>query len=366
LATRVAARTLPCPAQFTEKSIEDDPAWARKLGITTVPTILVYRRGTTGWAPVDRKSPPFDEAEASAWLTGAVKPLAFVRRDPNIVRTGGHRPADTVQASPQQVAQPPACPPQQVAQPPQVSQPPTVVQQPTTTMTLQTTPTVSTPITGPQAPPVVLQSPASPVVLQPAPMHVMVGPAPAPVVTFVQGSSPAPQVSVATVTPTQSQQNLFVSGPQVQTQQPSMASPQQHVQVATPSAGQTPTVQQQTVQLVPSVQTTQPAVQAQAGSSVQTALVLKQPHLLNRLLGALGRYLAQKGNPVLMMNNTPTAMTVQVPTTLTIQSPTVAMPQQMVTQQVASPPAVQAPPPVAASPQSGHCNGFGCGLFHHH
>ena len=270
LAARVAARPESCPAHFTEQSIEADPVWTKKLGITTVPTILVYGRGKTGLVLLGRKSPPFDDATALAWLADVAKPAPIVHRDAAVVRTLGHH-NDGVQPSPQQVGQP------QVGQPQVTTPSPQPV-----TMTVQSTPTVATPITGPQATPVVVQSSSPAVVLQPSPMQVMVGPSPAPVVTFIQGTSPNPQVSLATPSPTQ--QNLFVSGPQPQPQQPSLASPQQQTQVSTPSVSQTPTVQQQTVQFAPTVQTGQPLVQSSVGNGVQTALVLQQPNLINRLL----------------------------------------------------------------------------------
>jgi hypothetical protein len=130
------------------------------------------------------------------------------------------------------------------------------------------------------------------------------------------------------------------------------------MQVSSPGVAQAQSVQQQTVQLVPAVQATQPLVQSPGGTGVQTALVLREPHLLNRMLGAIGRHLAQKGNPVLMMTNTATPVTVQVPTTVLVQSPGVSVPQQP----VVSTPTVQSPPPVVASPQTGHTQKFG--LFH--
>jgi hypothetical protein len=90
---------------------------------------------------------------------------------------------------------------------------------------------------------------------------------------------------------------------------------------------------------------------------VQNALVLQQPNLLNRMLAALGRHLAQKGNPQLMMN-TASPMTVQVPAMMAVQAPSVAAPQP-----ATSAPAVQSAPSVAASPQGGTCQGHG--WFHH-
>jgi hypothetical protein len=331
-------------------SIEANPELAKKLGITTVPTILVYRRGESGLAMVGRKSAPLDESSALNWLADYLTPATFPNHDPDVVRTLGHRNQVVVQASPQQVAQPPV-----VSQPQVVVQQQPVVQQPVT-MTLQTTPMVSTPITGPQAAPVVLQPSSAPVVVQPSPTHILVGPSPAPIVTFVQGPAPAPQVSVAA--PAGAQPNLFVSGPQAQPQQPSVApSPQQQTQVSNPQVTQAQAAPQQTVQLVSTVQAGQPLVQSQGGAGVQTALLLQQPNVINRMLAGLGRHLVQKGNPRLMMN-TATPLTVQVPTTMAVQTQNVAAPQQ-----VTSVPSVQAPPPVVASPQSGHHHGFG--WFHH-
>ncbi len=338
LAAHAAVRSRVYPAQFTELSIEANPELARKLGITAVPTVLLYRRGASGLVLVARKSPPLEAATVVGWLAETVKAAAHL--DPEVVRTLGHKTA-VVQASPQQV----------VSQPQVVQQPQVVVQQPQVPTTLPTTPTVSTPITGPQAAPVVLQPSSAPVVIQPAPMNVVVGPAPAPVVTFVQGPSQAPQISLAAPAPATTQTNLFVAGPQVSPQQPTVASsPQQQAQVAAPQVAQAPTAPPQTVQLVSTVQAAQPLVQAQGAPGVQTALLLQQPHLLNRMLAALGRHLAQKGNPRLVMNTTTTntPMTVQVPTTMTVQVPSVAAPQQ-----VATVPAVQAAPAVVASPQAG-------------
>jgi hypothetical protein len=363
LATRVATRPLACPAHFTELSMEANPELAKKLAINTVPTILVYRTEKSGLVLVGRRSSPLDDATALDWLAESTEPARPAHRDPSVVRTLGHDTGVGVQPSsqqayPPQVGMPPTSPPPVVAQPP-----PVVQQQQSVTTTLQTTPTVSVPITGPQAAPVVLQPPSSPIVVQPSPVHVMVGPAPAPVVTFVQGPSPAPQVSLASPSPPQAQLNLFVSGPQqVQTPQTSLSSPQQQTQVSTPQVAQSPTVaqtqtvQQQTVQLVPSVQMGQPLVQS-GGPGVQTALVLQQPNLFNRMLAGLGRHLVQRGNPRVVMN-TATPMTVQLPTNVAVQTPSVATPQQ-----VTSTPNVQSPPPVHASPQSGNRHHFG--LFHH-
>jgi hypothetical protein len=136
------------------------------------------------------------------------------------------------------------------------------------------------------------------------------------------------------------------------------SSPQQQIQVSAPQVAQAPATPQQTVQLVAAAPAAQPLVQSPGAQGVQTALLLEQPNLLNRMLAGLGRHLAQKGNPRVVMN-TATPMTVQVPITTAVQAPSVAA----APQQVASVPAVQAAPPVVASPQGGYRQGHG--LFHH-
>src|SRR5205823_5093963 len=103
LATRVAAQPQACSAQFTELSMEANPELARRLGITTLPTILVYRRKDSGLVLVGRKSPPLDDATALTWLADYTSPAISSHHDAEVVRTLGHKTAVAVQPSPQQV-----------------------------------------------------------------------------------------------------------------------------------------------------------------------------------------------------------------------------------------------------------------------
>ena len=345
-------------------SIEDNPDLARKLAIRAVPTILVYRWEATGLVHVGRLTSPSDAVQSLNWLAETTKPTTTGQQDTSVVRTLGHHNQATVQPS-APAGESAAGRSATCTNPPQI----VVQQQPVSPLRFQTTPTVSTPITGPQPSPVVLQTSSPPVVLQPAPMHVMIGPSPAPVVTFVQGPSTPPQVSLAT--PTTPQLNLFVSGPPGQPQQPILSSPQQSTQVSTPNVGQSPpqTVQQpvqQTVQLVPSVQATQPLVQAPGVGGVQTALSAPaaQPDQSparrdrpasrgEREPSARDEYDDPAHGPGPDHDDRSVSDTHGLHPAAGQHSECWPTP----------PPNVQSPPPVTASPQTGHR--FGFGLFHH-
>ena len=350
LANEVAARP-GIGAQFAEFSVEANPEVSKRLGITNVPALLLYRRGGSGLELV-AKTTVSDPSTALGWVgtfTGMTADAAPTR-DPSVLKTMGHHHQ-------QQQVQP-------SAQGNYTNSPPQVQQTPQTQMTAPTQQMVMTPVTGPPPSPVVLQSPGQSVVLNQSPLQVMVGPAPAPVVTFVQGPSSLPQVNVATIPQQQQvQTNLFTQspgGPNVNTP-PSVASPQQqYVQSQMPQQQmvQFPAAQQQFVQAGGQLVQGQQNV---AAGGAPVGLLLHQPGILGRALGSLGRALTPLGNPRVSMSPV-TPMTVAVPQTMMVQGQQGQQqqfvnspgPQQQYQQNVPNGPSPQGyyQQPVSASPQS--------------
>jgi hypothetical protein len=283
----------------------------RQLGVSGTPALCVLRRRGGGVEKYLEQAMPRDLATLLEWAEWTANFATPGRPavDPALARTS-HSAGLSIQASPQ-AAQ---VPPQAAA--------PAAPAQAFTTVPMVTTPT---------PPPVALALSSPPIYLQQAAPTVVVGPTP-PANVFVTQAASYPIAPLSGVP---------APSPQAGTAQPplqlTLAAPQAH-----PSLGllQTPTT------------VTAPTAQAAPG----IGLVLCNPNAIDRLIGAIGRLLAQRGLPRLQMNAaTPATFTpTMVPVSQAGLPLTLGQPQQPQTCAQTPPAVPQAQqPPVMPSPQVG-------------
>ncbi len=314
------ARELASAVQLVELVAEDDPARVRQLGVTGTPSLCILRRSQTGIEKVAQQAMPRDPGSLLEWVSWTAGTTATTTKpavDPAIERTS-HPGILTVQPSPQS--------PQLPVYPVPSAAP---------AQTLQTIPVVTTPA----APPVAITMSSPPVYIQQGAPTVVLGPAPPPNVVVAQAPLCFPTLSLAAA-PVAAPTTI---NPSPQAQSPAMGAMVSPAQMlcAVPQSTASPA----------------PAPQQSAG----LALILSEPNMVDRMIGALGRLLAQRGLPRLQMNpGTPATFT---PSLLPLSQAGVPVvqpqPQQLY---YAQPPAQAAPPagpvpspqqalPVNASPQ---------------
>ena len=282
----------------------------RQLGVTGTPSLCFLRCGQTGIEKVAQQAMPRDLNNLLEWVNWTTGTAATVGRsavDPALERAS-HPGILTVQPSPQSPQSPvypvPSYAPAQ---------------------TLQTIPVVTTPA----APPVVISMTSPPVYIQQAAPTVVLGPAPPPNVVVAQAPLCFPTLSMAAA-PVSAPTTIT---PSPQTQSPAMGamSPQAQMLCAVPQAMAAPAA----------------APQQSAG----LALILSEPNMVDRMIGALGRLLAHAGLPRLQMNpGTPATFT---PSVLPLSQAGVPVVQPQPQQLYFAQPQAQAAPPVgpALSPQ---------------
>lgn len=307
------ARELASRVQLVELVAEDDPARVRQLAVAVTPSLCFLRRGQTGIEKVAQQAMPRDLVSLLEWVNWMAGTTATTGRsavDPAIERTS-HPGNPTIQASPQS-PQSPQSPPYPI--------PSYAPAQP-----LQTFPVVTTPA----APPVAITMASPPVYIQQAAPTIILGPTPPPNVVVAQAPLSFPTISLAAA-PVSAQMTIAPS-PQAQSQVMAAMSPQAQMLCAMP--------QPMAAQV--------PAPQQAAG----LALILCNPNIVDRMIGALGRLLAQRGLPRLQMNpGTPATFT---PSLLPLSQAGVPVVQPQAQQlYYAQPPAQAAPTAVPApSPQ---------------
>jgi hypothetical protein len=314
------ARELASSVQLIELVAEDDPARVRQLGVAGTPSLCFLRRGQTGIEKVAQQAMPRDVdslLEWVSWATGRSATVGKTAVDSALERTS-HPGILSVQPSPQSLQSPvypvPSYAPMQ---------------------TLQTIPLMTTSA----APPVAVSMTSPPVYIQQAAPTVVLGPAPSPNVVVAQAPLCFPTLSPAAAP---------VSPPIAITPSPQAQSPAIGV-----IGGQ--------AQMVCAVQQSMASPASAPQQPAGLALILSNPNIVDRMIGALGRLLAQRGLPRLQMNpGTPATFT---PSLLPFSQAGVPVvqpqPQQLYfaqQQAQAAPPVGPAPspqqsPPVNASPQ---------------
>jgi hypothetical protein len=176
--------------------------------------------------------------------------------------------------------------------------------------------------------PVVVSPPSAPVVVQPSAPTVVVGPTPAPNIVFAAAAPAAPNVALISAPAAPAPNVMMAPQPMV------AAAPMAPTAMVAPTA--------------PVVNAPQSAV----GTAV-IGILLENPGLIRRLIGALGRLLARFGHPTVQMTTMP--QTAQMPVAAPMYlAPAAAAPQP--TYYVPSAPQQpQAPQP---SPQGSPKHGF--------
>jgi hypothetical protein len=312
------AHELTSAVQLVELVADEDPSRVRQLGVTGTPSLCVLRRGQAGIEKVAQQAMPTDVNSLLEWVswTAGAAVTAKTTIDPALVRTA-HPGNPQIQPSPQA--------PQAPVSPVPVYAPPQPV---------QSIPVVTTPV----PPPLAITMSAPPVYVQQAAPTVVLGPAPPANVIVAQSPLTFPTVSLASTacaSPT-----MITPSPQAQSQAMAPVMPQAQGLYAVP----------------------QPVAQAPQ-QAAGLALILSNPNMIDRMIGALGRLLAQRGLPRLQMNpGTPATFSPSmVPVSQAgvpvaqpqaqqlyyAQPPTQASPPQT----YAPVPTPQQPPPVSASPQ---------------
>jgi hypothetical protein len=312
------ARELASGVQLVELVAEDDPARVRQLGVAGTPSLCLLRRGRAGIEKAAQQAMPRDLGSLLQWVSwaaGTTASAAGSSIDPALERTA-QTGILAVQPSPQS-------PPSPVYSVPSNAPP----------QTLQTIPVVNTPA----APPVAITMSSPPVYIQQGAPTVVLGPAPPPNVVVAQAPLCFPTLSLAAAPVSAS--TTITPSPQVQSPAMPIAAPQ----------GQMPCAMPQTMAA--------PAAQQAPG----VALILSNPNIVDRMIGAFGSLLAQRGLPRLQMNpGTPATFT---PSLLPLSQAGVSVVQPPAQQlYYAQSPAQSAPPltpapspqlaiPVTASPQ---------------
>jgi hypothetical protein len=249
-------------AVFHELVAEREPARARQLSATALPSVYVYRMGgERGISQAGRLAAPRTVEEADRWL-GLLEEIertaaqsSGAERDQAVARAShGYTHDLHAHATPQGAPPPPPAPPQ--------------VMQP------QAPPTVGQPMLGggiPQ-PSIVVPTPSPSVYVQPQPPTIVVGtPTTANVVYASNVGTPTLGVPAAPA--------------------------------AAPALG-----------VAPSAAPVQVLGQAPAAQQQVVGLVLERPGLWRRLLAALGRELSSLGNPRIRMASMPEFAQVSIPT----------------------------------------------------
>jgi hypothetical protein len=302
------ARELATAIQLVELVAEDDPARVRQLGVSGTPSLCFLRRGQAGIEKVAQQAMPRDLGSLLEWVSWSAGTTAAVARssvDPALERTG-HPGILTVQPSPQSPPQSPVCPLPSYT-PPQ---------------TLQTVPVVTTPA----APPVAITMSSPPVYIQQGAPTVVLGPAPPPNVVVAQAPLCFPTLSLGAA-PVAAPTTIT---PSPQAQSPAMAAmgPQAQMLCAVPQTMASPAL----------------APQQAPG----LALILSEPNMADRMIGALGRLLAQRGLPRLQMNpGTPATFT---PSLVPVSQAGVPVVQPQAQQLYYAQPPAQGAPPLAPAP----------------
>jgi hypothetical protein len=301
------ARALASAVQLVELVAEDDPARVRQLGVAGTPSLCLLRRGQTGIEKVAQQAMPRDLDNLLEWVYLTSGTAATVGRsavDPALERAS-HPGILTVQPSPQS-AQSPVYPVTSYAP----------------VQTLQTIPLMTTPT----APPVAVSMNSPPVYIQQAAPTVVLGPSPPPNVVVAQAPLCFPTLSTAAAP---------VSAPMMITPSP---------QAQSPATGAIGSPAQMLCAVPQSTASPAPASQQAAG----LALILSEPNMVDRTIGALGRLLAQRGLPRLQMNpGTPATFT---PSVLPLSQAGVPVVQSQPQQLYYAQPQAQAAPPAGPAP----------------
>jgi hypothetical protein len=251
------ARELRAKMEFVELTLEDDGARVRQLGVAGTPALCVLRRRGVVIEKYLEQAMPRDLAGLLEWAEWTANVASVPGRpavDPALARTGLSG-GQAVQASPQVPQAPP-----QAAVPSAPAQ------------AFATVPVV----TAPTPPPVALALSSPPIYLQQAAPTVVVGPTPPANVFVTHAAAPptAPLSGAPSLSPQAAVQpplQLTLAAPQAQ---PTLGLLQPQAAVAAPTAQAAPGV----------------------------GLVLCNPNAIDRLIGAIGRLLAQRGLPRLQMN----------------------------------------------------------------
>jgi hypothetical protein len=282
--------------QLAEMPSEAHATRLQQMGVTSVPTALVYTREGAGLRLSGYRVGMSDPYQLAGWLASV--PLApsaaapapsatSTSADSGIVRTGlpstqGQQPTPQAVPTPQV--------PHEVPHAPPVHRP---VYQPPVTIPAQMPPVV----TAPPLTPTVVSPPASTFVVQPQPATLVMAPAPQPNIIFAGSAPSVPTISVA---------------------QPGAAPPAGGAPVnlitqpaAAPPAGGAPPpgAAPPTFALAPPTPAQAPQVgQApQAGQGpITTALItMVAPSLFDTILGAIGERLRQRRLPRMEMAQAP-------------------------------------------------------------
>lgn len=251
---------------FVELPLELDPNTAKLLKVQAANSILVYGGDGRRIRLVGHKSGLEDPYLLARWLETM-----------GLVAGGGPRIDPSVSQASHFHQQP--SPQQPVPQVPISPQPPTQFMMPVAQ------PTMAPVYTAPALAPTVVSPPSAPVVVQPSAPTVVVGPTPAPNIIFAQSAPAAPSVTMmAAPAPTPS---VMMMAPQPVQAAPMAMAP---VQALAPAP----------------MMATQPQ-QSVVGTTV-VGLLLSNPNLIDRILGAIGRLLARRGQPRMEMTQTPAMM----------------------------------------------------------
>lgn len=344
---------------IAELRAESDPQRVRSLNVKSIPTVLVYRNdGKGGLVLGGYREGASSEADLcdllernagiasralidQAAATGARRTIRVQRASvttgaPNAQAQAAQQPAtnatqdaqvaatthqyaqSSAQSSPQNYAyetpnkqMPPApvkTPPNTPAPPPTTYQAPPPQQQPvysappaqTTQPVYAYVPQQPVYAAPPSATPVMVSPPAGQVVVQPAPLNVTVAPSPPPQVTYMAPAmAPAPMMAPAMGMPAMAPApNAFTASPPMQPAMgPPASAPEPALGAPQPSFGMAP---QPGYGAGPAMgYGPQPA----AGlGSMAMGMMLTNPNILDRMLGGLGRLLAERSYPRIRMN----------------------------------------------------------------
>jgi hypothetical protein len=287
--------------QLAEMPSEAHAQRLRQMGVTSVPTVLVYTREGNGLRLAGYRVGMADPYQIIGWLGSvplAPVPGAPAAADTGIVRTGG--PSSQGEPSPQHEHRPS---PQMPTQP-RVEQPvrPPAPVYPQHTITAQMPPVV----TSPPVTPTIVSPPASTFVVQPQPATLVMAPAPQPNIIFAGSAPNVPTISIAQ--PTAGSAPPAGGAPVNLISQPAPAPPAG----SAPPAGAAPPsfAMAPTPGLAP-----QPGQAPQAGQGpISTALItMIAPSLFDQLLGAIGDRLRQRRLPRMEMGQAPVVNTIPGP-----------------------------------------------------
>ncbi len=276
-------RALAATVNFAEMPVEIYPDRVEALNVQSHPTLLVYGKGSHGLDLCSFTSEAKDAPTAMAWLHSLTQSNEVASNssespslDPEVQPTGGQAAYPT-----SQVPTPQAVPVPQPA--------PTYLPQPTPTYQVQQ------PVAAIPAPsPVYLQTAPPPMVIQQQPQQIIIPPTPPPQVTVLQSVS-AP----AAAAPTPNQFFVTPTQPQPAQGQPMAGQPQPQPMMAQPMMAQPMMAQPMIAQPQPMAGALQPQQSVVGATAI--ALLLNNPNFIDRLIGGLGRHLAQRGQPRLQM-----------------------------------------------------------------